>query len=263
MKAQAQPEVYLEFLERLQSAPTRVLLLDYDGTLAPFQTDRARAFPYPEVPALLGRISQAGTRVILITGRPAREVVLLSGLHPHPEIWGSHGLERLSPDGTYRVDSLMPEQETGLLQAAEILRSHNLEPRMEIKPGSVALHWRGSPQAEIEAFRHLIVPLWSPLVEACSLQVLDFDGGVEIRVRDRDKGRAVRAILEECSSSAAVAYLGDDFTDEDAFHALRGRGLTALVREEPRQTFADIQLRPPQELIRFLEDWVNTTGGQD
>ena len=95
----------------------------------------------------------------------------------------------------------------------------------------------------------------------CSLQILDFDGGVEIRVRGRDKGSAVRAILEECGSNAAVAYLGDDFTDEDAFHALRGRGLTALVREQPRETFADIQLRPPQELIHFLEDWRNTAGG--
>lgn len=263
MKAQAQPEIYLEFLDQLRSAPSRVLLLDYDGTLAPFQTDRDRAFPYPEVPDLLNRISRVGTRLVLITGRPARELVVLSGLLPHPEIWGSHGLERLSPDGTYSVDSLLPEQETGLLQAAEILRSHNLEPRMEIKPGSVALHWRGSPQAEIDAFRHLVLPLWSPLVEPSLLQIMDFDGGVEIRVRGRDKGRAVRAILEEVGRNAAVAYLGDDFTDEDAFHALRGRGLTALVREQPRQTFADIQLHPPQELIRFLEDWLNTTGGQD
>jgi trehalose-6-phosphatase len=53
-----------------------------------------------------------------------------------------------------------------------------------------------------------------------------------------------------------IAYLGDDRTDEDAFHALRGRGLTVLVRDQPRPTLAEVQLRPPQELIQFFRDWL-------
>jgi trehalose-6-phosphatase len=35
------------FLQQLKIAPSSALLLDYDGTLAPFDVDRNRAFPYP------------------------------------------------------------------------------------------------------------------------------------------------------------------------------------------------------------------------
>ena len=73
-----------------------------------------------------------------------------------------------------------------------------------------------------------------------------FDGGLEIRVAGPGKGDAVRAILKEAGPGAAVAYLGDDQTDEDAFHALKGIGLTVLVRPQSRPTAADVWLQPPR-----------------
>jgi trehalose 6-phosphate phosphatase len=259
MTALAHADRRTAFFDQLRSAATRILLLDYDGTLAPFRIERDCAFPYPEVPPLLGRIMAGGTRVILISGRPVREVLLLSGIHPHPEIWGSHGLERLHPDGTYQVEPLAPEQESGLLQAAEYLRSQGLENRMELKPGGVALHWRGLSETEGERLRSKAQLIWRELADRCSLQLLEFDGGLEIRVRGQDKGKAVAAILRESNPDAVLAYLGDDRTDEDAFRALQGKGLTVLVRDQVGPTLADIQLRPPQELVEFLQDWLATS----
>src|SRR5713226_10373047 len=98
------------FFQRVRRASSRALLLDYDGTLAPFTVDRARAFPYREIPELIVQIMRHQTRVVLISGRPATELLFLSGIHPHPEIWGSHGAERLHPDGSYEVDAPPPEQ---------------------------------------------------------------------------------------------------------------------------------------------------------
>ena len=60
MKVLERQITYAPFLERLRSAPARVLLLDYDGTLAPFCVDRTLAFPYPEVPPLIVRIMRTG-----------------------------------------------------------------------------------------------------------------------------------------------------------------------------------------------------------
>ena len=80
--------IYISFLEQLKNADQRILLLDYDGTMAPFHKDRTHAFPYPEIPPLLTEIMKAGTRLVLVTGRPSRELVMLSGLYPHPEILG-------------------------------------------------------------------------------------------------------------------------------------------------------------------------------
>jgi trehalose-6-phosphatase len=39
---------YDSFLEQLRTASSCVLLLDYDGTLAPFNVDRSLALPYPK-----------------------------------------------------------------------------------------------------------------------------------------------------------------------------------------------------------------------
>jgi trehalose-phosphatase len=59
---------------------------------------------------------------------------------------------------------------------------------------------------------------------------------------------------------AVLTYLGDDLTDEDAFNALHGRGLSVLVRGSQRKTAADLWIKPPQELLQFLEKWIKCGG---
>jgi trehalose 6-phosphate phosphatase len=137
-----------------------------------------------------------------------------------------------------------------------------LDERLELKPGGIAVHWRGlSRQAAIEIDGR-VRQLCRPLLADCPLDFLEFDGGIEIRVPGRDKGDAVRTILRESDPNAAVAYLGDDQTDEDAFRALKGKGLTVLIRPQCSATAADVWLQPPQELVQFLEDWLQAAGGQ-
>lgn len=260
MKVLTAADRLTSFFDQLRSAPTRILLLDYDGTLAPFQIERDHAFPYPEVPFLLGQIISSKTRVVLISGRPARELLRLSGIYPYPEIWGSHGLEHLLVDGSYHVEPFSREQQAGLLEAAVYLRSQALEDHMELKPAGVALHWRGMSQVEADRLRDKVEQFWSQLAGRHSLNLLEFDGGLEIKVGGKDKGRAVADIIRNCDSQAVIAYLGDDRTDEDAFRALKGRGLTVLVRDQSRPTLAEVQLRPPEDLIQFLQNWLAASG---
>src|SRR5881394_173145 len=93
---------YRGFLQDVAAAKNRVLLIDYDGTVAPFSADRRRARPYPPVPPLLQQImNNCQTRLIIVSGRSAREIPRLLGIYPSPEIWGSHGMERLHGDGHY------------------------------------------------------------------------------------------------------------------------------------------------------------------
>ena len=249
------------FMEELKSASRRVLLLDYDGTLAPFVKERDRAFPYREVPALLREIMASGTQVQLISGRPAHELAVLSGFTPRPEIWGSYGLEHLSPDGSYEFQAPTAAQSAGMVAAVGTLQGNGFAGKVEQKPGSVALHWRGSDEEDANHLRSEILQLWTPLAAAHGLRVVNFDGGVELCIPAADKGRAVRGILEGLGS-AAVAFLGDDQTDEEGFIALKGRGLAVLVRPESRPTAADLWLKPPEELYQFLRQWLQTSGGK-
>ncbi len=91
----------VSFWQKLPLAPEKVLLLDYDGTLAPFKVKRGEAVPYDGVQEILDNIlAETGTRVILISGRMIDDLLPLLGLKIIPEIWGSHGFERLLPDGS-------------------------------------------------------------------------------------------------------------------------------------------------------------------
>jgi len=253
---------YSAFLESLSAARERVLLLDYDGTLAPFTAERSRARAYPPVPRLLSSIMNGcRTRVVMITGRSARDLSGLLGLDPHPEIWGSHGLERLTPNGTHEI-ARIPEQGRAALQAAfdSCVRA-GMDRFVEQKPGCLALHWRGLRPEAVEAVRTFGYRILAPLACRALLLLSEFDGGMELRARSCNKGHAVRSILAETDPESPVAYLGDDLGDEDAFRALEGRGLTVLVRPEYRPTDAQLWLRPPGELMQFLRDWIDACGG--
>jgi trehalose 6-phosphate phosphatase len=72
---------------------------------------------------------------------------------------------------------------------------------------------------------------------------------------DIDKGTAVNQIMSTSLAGSVFEYLGDDLTDEYGFQQLSDRGLKVLVREETRETLADIRLTPHDELVCFLGKW--------
>ncbi|HUK87706.1 MAG TPA: trehalose-phosphatase [Terriglobales bacterium] len=245
------------FLAHLARAPQAALLLDYDGTLAPFCEERQRALPYPGVSTLLKEIMDEGsTRVVMITGRPAGEVVRLLGVLPYPEIWGAHGLQRLRPDGTCELVAVDHGARQALAEASAWLDRLELRHLAEFKPGSIALHWRGLPESDAADRRSKVLLRWMPLSFRPGMALLEFDGGVELRVGERSKADAVRTVLAELDEGAAIAYLGDDQSDEEAFAALRPRGLAVLARPEWRPTVATLWIKPPRELLDFLAQWL-------
>jgi trehalose-phosphatase len=242
---------------RLRSAPRSLLMLDYDGTLAPFHVDRFAAVPYPGVEERLVTLSRlARVRLVLVSGRQARE---LRGLLPsdiRAEIWGSHGREQLQSDGAYRLFPLDPMQRAGLEQVAREMTALGFSETLEMKPSSLAIHWRSAPLDEQEQVRSSVESVFSHLAQPDGLHLLPFDGGLELRSTDRTKGTAVTLMLAQESAAAPVAYLGDDLTDEDAFAAVGARGFSILVRTEVRPSHARFWLRPPKELLEFLDEWI-------
>jgi len=253
---------YGGFFQRLKAASKRVLITDYDGTLAPFNRERHRAAPYPEVPDLLRSITlSCRTRLIVVSGRTAREVPPLLGVHPVPEIWGTYGIEKIHSDGRYEEAPVSDAALQILAQAEAELDREGLSERIEFKLAGVALHWRGLPAAEVLKVRAKAYRILEPLASQPDVALQDFEGGVEIRLLAANKGDTLRELLSELDSNVPVAYLGDDSTDEDAFRVLNGRGLTVRVAPKRRLTAAQIWVKPPDELVRFLTEWIIACGG--
>ena len=245
------------YLHGIARAPERVLVLDYDGTLAPFRIRPELATPYPDVAKALDAILAAGaTRVIIMSGRRAADVMPLLPLRRQPEIWGLHGWERLQPDGRLAVAQLGEEERDALEEGAAMLeRTLRAGGRMERRPGSVALHWRGVSTIVAARLKTAATAAWKALARERGLDFASFDGGIELRASGWNKQNAVRALLDGLPPGAAVAYLGDDPTDEDVFEAVKNRGVGVLVRPQYRETHADVWLRPPRELLAFLRHW--------
>jgi trehalose-phosphatase len=249
-----------DFFCAFAGAPNPLLLLDYDGTLAPFRLDRFKARPWAGVRELLGCIQKQGrTRMAVITGRPAAEIAPLLTLDPPLEVWGLHGAERLYPDGRCELEEAPAETRAQLDELRERLRRDSLGGLFEDKANAAVMHWRGTSPAKARLIEKRTRALFEPLARMEGLGLLEFEAGLELRA-GRNKGAAVEAILEEAGGGGPVAFLGDDLTDEVAFRAVNGAArthLSVLVRQESRETVADVWLRPPGELKRFLERWIS------
>ena len=246
------------FWQQLHTASQKVLLLDYDGTLAPFQLKRNKAFPYPGVREILEKIqASAKTRIIIVSGRAVDDLLPLLGLKHLPELWGSHGFERQLPDGTRLAQEIDVNCFHNLARAFNWMKEHGYEADCEKKPSSLAFHWRGIENGRCQQLEKTVRNAWFPLTKGIDLEIHSFDGGLELRCAGFHKGETVRQVLAECGQNVSVAYLGDDLTDEDAFKALKGKGLSVLVRETYRDTLADYWLQPPADLIHFLQNWLS------
>jgi trehalose-phosphatase len=238
------------------------LLLDYDGTLAPFRKNRFEARPWTGVREILSAIQKQGsTRIVVITGRPANEIVPLLGLQ-NIEVWGLHGAEHRFPDGRCELTKLP----ASTLQKLDQLRTQLLQDSFgglfEDKPNAAVMHWRGASPQKAAQIREKTLALFESL--ACptdclhGLTLLEFESGVELRAGP-DKGSAVATILKQSNPETPAAFLGDDLTDESAFRAVNSRaknGISILVRKEKRETEANLWLRPPAELKAFLKSWL-------
>ena len=83
------------FFNALKRAEQSALLLDYDGTLAPFTAERSQAVPYAGVRERLNKLlHMSRTRLVIVSGRGIEEVLSLLSLEDSPEIYGLHGGQR-------------------------------------------------------------------------------------------------------------------------------------------------------------------------
>jgi trehalose 6-phosphate phosphatase len=238
------------FFREFEGGGAPLLLLDYDGTLAPFQVDRFKARPWPGVRQRLNTIQKQ---------RKTRIAALL-GVEQPIEVWGLHGAERLYADGRCELEWIPENLEQQLEALRERLRRDSFGGVFEDKPNAAVMHWRGAAPEVARGIEEQTRALFEPLARERGFRLLQFEAGLELRA-GRDKSAAVKALLAERREGGPAAFLGDDITDEEGFGALRGRGLTVLVRPEWRATAAEVWLRPPEELHSFLDRWIAACGG--
>ena len=241
--------------ERFAGSGRKVLILDYDGTLAPFAADPAEAFPYEGIRERLLKIRECAGEIVFVTGREPEEISALMGVAPPFETWGCHGAVHLKPSGKRHEPKLGESLRLGLEKAEAVLKTLGFG-RVERKTTGIAFHWRGYPPEEFVQFRERSTEALKPILPL-GFSLLDFDGGIELRAKEFNKGRAIREILRDGSKLGLAVFLGDDLTDEEGFAEVnRLGGAGVLVSPRYRATLARFFLVPPLEVRIFLENWL-------
>lgn len=234
----------------------RLLLLDYDGTLAPFHAERGKATPYRGVRRLVATVSTSpGSRAVVISGRPVSEVRELLGRQVDVEIWGAHGWERQMPGEALTIWPIEAQQHAALKDAIEAARGIVPESLIEVKTASLAIHLRPLENGNKERVEAAVRQELTEHATRAGLELMDFDDGLELRDPSRTKATAVDQLYSESPEGTFAAYLGDGQTDEGAFGRIGDRGWTILVSEQERLSAAAYFLTPPSDVLRFLRAW--------
>lgn len=234
-----------------------ILLLDFDGTLAPIVQRAEQAAVPEETRAALERLrGRPGVELAVVSGRGLADAREKAGL-PGILYAGNHGLEIEGP-GVRHVHSQATGARKALADVAARLREALTGVAgawVEDKGLTLSIHYRLAPRHEVGAVREAVA------AEVERAQGLRMTAGKEVlEVRPDvpwDKGRAVEFLLDhlEPPSSVPVLYVGDDRTDEDAFRALAPRRSGAgvvVAAEPPSGTAASCYLRDPGEVKELL-----------
>jgi trehalose 6-phosphate phosphatase len=235
-------------LRELAQAPCLLVGTDFDGVLAPLVLDPAASRPVDgSVDSLRALAAAPATHAAVVSGRDLETLTTLSGLEDSPVTRiGSHGGESsadsASPTLTQAQRSALADLTADL---DEVARAHP-GARLEHKPAAVVLHTRGMGGAAARAAEAEALEATTRHTDS---HVLHGKHVVEVSVVRADKGTALLA-LRDTVGADAVAYFGDDVTDEHVF-ALLGPGDVG-VKVGQGDTAAPWRVDGPQEVAQAL-----------
>jgi trehalose-phosphatase len=249
----------LERLEEIfqQAVKKRpAVFLDYDGTLTPIVSRPEDAVLDPEMRRTLTELAQH-CFVAVISGRDLKDVQNLVGLD-NIYYAGSHGFDIAGPKGQRLEHQSGKEFLPALDQAEKSLREHLEQDipgvQVERKKFSIAVHHRrveAGRAGEVEGVVDQVREESGRLRKSTGKKIFELQPDI-----DWHKGKALFWLLEQLGldrPDVLPFYLGDDTTDEDAFKALKERGIGIAVQDTPSPTAARYRLHNPDEVQQFFK----------
>lgn len=251
-KRQSQPIYIFDNLEAFKKGlkdKDIALFLDYDGTLTPIVDTPDKAYlPFnikEAIESIKGQIP-----VAIVTGRSLSDImerVGISGI----VYTGNHGAEIYYDEKVF-IGGSTKEGLSDLKAFLEDLKgaiSAIPGVMIEDKTYSASIHYRN---VDNEHLSRLFCLFWRQL-EGYKARFTVNQGKMVFEVRPKDmwnKGDAVRWIIENPFKGRYPVYIGDDTTDEDAYRAIKGMGISISVGENP---YADYLLKDQLEVGPLLE----------
>jgi trehalose 6-phosphate phosphatase len=205
----------MQALPSTLSLADTAFFFDFDGTLVELAPTPDGIVVPRLVPDLLDTLRRATNgAVAVVSGRGIDSIDSYLAM-PDLPIAGLHGAERRDSNGDVQRVGFNDERLLRMEHVLEDVVSRNAGMLLEIKGAALALHYRNAPDRE-PAARAATERLVQEYADAYVLQ----PGKMvyEIKPKDVDKGRAVRALMSEPPfTGRKPVFVGDDLTDEKGF----------------------------------------------
>jgi trehalose 6-phosphate phosphatase len=232
------------------------VFFEFDGTLVEIAPKPDDVILSEERKLSLGELLSApGCSVAIVSGRPVDELRKLVGLDGLFYV-GCHGLEWTAPDGTWymswphkvvldALQSLREQLHESLRNFAGVL--------LEDKGIALALHYRNAKRETASmARREFARAVHWYQQHGVKLEIVAGKKVIEAKSAGAQKGDAIVQILARRTPSAVPIYIGDDLSDESAFHVIAEKGLAISVTRTPRATPATYYLKDPREVYTYV-----------
>ncbi len=215
--------------KHFQNSENRCFLLDYDGTLVPFSRNPADAAPDGKLKELLGRLTDdPKNHIAVISGRDKNFLERWLGDMPLTLV-AEHGAGiRMKGAEWQQMVSTSGAWKEEIQRIMQLFVTRCAGSFIEEKANTIAWHYRNTqPGLGFSRSRELLNNL-SQLVQNTTLQVIDGNKVLEVRLAGFDKGATALRIIKEAKPDF-ILCIGDDTTDEDMFKALEGKAYTIKV----------------------------------
>ncbi|MGI6590883.1 MAG: bifunctional alpha,alpha-trehalose-phosphate synthase (UDP-forming)/trehalose-phosphatase [Eggerthellaceae bacterium] len=254
-----------DYLQAGKAGSRRTILLDYDGTLVPFDADPASVPPDDELLSLLGRLSADPLNDVAILSGRDRETLSSWFSKLNIDLVAEHGAWLWTRNGNLSESlpadhspeswmPLAPLDDSWMPRARELLQDfvdRTPGSLLEEKGYSLVWHYRACNR---ELAERRVAELRSELtgvVGDMGLQLAFGNKVVEIKLANIDKGSAAyRWFSREGVGFTLVA--GDDMTDEDMFRTAPDNAWTVKVGADPTQ--ARWSVRDCHQMRSLLEN---------
>jgi trehalose 6-phosphate synthase/phosphatase len=239
-----------QVVESFQSASSRLLLLDYDGTLVPIKSRPDEAYPDTEALELLRELSsKPSTEVVVISGRNSQ--VLEEWLGELPvNIVAEHGASLKIRGQSWQHHT---DEDHGwksmIRNTFELYTGRSPGSFIEEKQYTIAWHYRGMDLEQGFIRSRELLDNLHHMIRNSHLTVLDGNKVVEVRAAGIDKGSATKRIMQLLPCEFVLA-IGDDKTDEDIFRVLDGKAVSIRIGQD--MTAANYRVDSQKQVIELL-----------
>lgn len=240
-----------EVIQDLVAANNRLILLDYDGTLAPFAKLPDQAKPDKKLVKLLDSLCcDPKNNIVIISGRDKETLDEWIG-HLPLSIVAEHGAFYRLQNESWQA-TIQPDNDWKDLIRPILELSVDRTPGSFIEEKNSALVWHFR-KSEPDLAKLRTQELKDTLVMmATNLNIGVFEGNkiIEVKPISINKGQAIHLWLDE-QDWPFIFCAGDDYTDEDMFSALPESATSCKIGYGPSN--AKFRLGSPDQLHQFLQ----------